>query len=286
MTPVVAVIAPGAMGAAVGQRLADNGLKVLTSLDGRSAETAARAKAAGMAAASDDEIAAVRFHSLDPAAGRRAVACRAFRAGARQEQCQAGLCRLQCHQSEDGRARRRGHRADRLPVRRCRHHRPAAEAGGAGEAAAEPDALLCLGSGRAALRERCAITASTFACSTAPLSAASALKMSYAGHHQGHAGDRRGDDAGGGARRHRRRAVRGIATEPEGNARLVQAAARRRCRPRPIAGSPKCRRSRALSATIRRRASSTKAPRDFYERFAEDFAADKKDAAALAAFLE
>jgi 3-hydroxyisobutyrate dehydrogenase-like beta-hydroxyacid dehydrogenase len=61
MSPVVAVIAPGAMGAAVGRRLADNGLKVLTSLEGRSAETAARAKAAGMVAAHDDEIAASDF---------------------------------------------------------------------------------------------------------------------------------------------------------------------------------------------------------------------------------
>jgi putative dehydrogenase len=61
MTPVVAVIAPGAMGAGVGKRLVDNGLKVLTSLDGRSAETVARAKDAGMAAASDKEIAAADF---------------------------------------------------------------------------------------------------------------------------------------------------------------------------------------------------------------------------------
>lgn len=61
MTPVVAVIAPGAMGAGVGRRLVDNGLKVLTSLDGRSAETVARAKDAGMAAASDKEIAAADF---------------------------------------------------------------------------------------------------------------------------------------------------------------------------------------------------------------------------------
>jgi len=45
MTPVVAVIAPGMMGAGVGRRLVDNGAKVLTSLKGRSAETAARAKA-------------------------------------------------------------------------------------------------------------------------------------------------------------------------------------------------------------------------------------------------
>ncbi len=61
MTPVVAVIAPGAMGAAVGKRLADNGVTVLTSLAGRSEETRARAKAAGMAAAKDDEIARADF---------------------------------------------------------------------------------------------------------------------------------------------------------------------------------------------------------------------------------
>jgi len=61
MNPVVAVIAPGMMGAAVGKRLADHGLKVLTSLKGRSAETTARAKAAGMVSASDEEIAATDF---------------------------------------------------------------------------------------------------------------------------------------------------------------------------------------------------------------------------------
>ena len=61
MAPVVAVIAPGMMGAAVGKRLVDHGLKVLTSLQGRSAETRERAKAAGMVAASDEEIAATDF---------------------------------------------------------------------------------------------------------------------------------------------------------------------------------------------------------------------------------
>ena len=49
------------MGAAVGKRLVDNGVKVLTSLTGRSGETAARAKAAGMTAATDEEIAATDF---------------------------------------------------------------------------------------------------------------------------------------------------------------------------------------------------------------------------------
>jgi len=61
MAPVVAVIAAGAMGAAVGKRLTDHGVTVLTSLAGRSEATAARAAAAGMSAASDAEIAAADF---------------------------------------------------------------------------------------------------------------------------------------------------------------------------------------------------------------------------------
>jgi 3-hydroxyisobutyrate dehydrogenase-like beta-hydroxyacid dehydrogenase len=61
MNPVVAVIAPGMMGAAVGGRLVENGLKVLTSLTGRSAETVARAKRYGLAAAADEEIARADF---------------------------------------------------------------------------------------------------------------------------------------------------------------------------------------------------------------------------------
>ena len=57
MNPVVAVIAAGGMGSAVGARLTESGVRVLTSLEGRSAASAARAKAAGMIAASDPEIA-------------------------------------------------------------------------------------------------------------------------------------------------------------------------------------------------------------------------------------
>ena len=61
MSPVVAVIAPGMMGAAVGKRLVDHGLKVLTSLKGCSEETAERASAAGMISADDEEIAGGDF---------------------------------------------------------------------------------------------------------------------------------------------------------------------------------------------------------------------------------
>src|SRR5690242_13334619 len=58
MQPVVAVIAPGMMGSAVGARLVENGLEVRTSLAGRTEATVARAKAAGMVDASDEQIVA------------------------------------------------------------------------------------------------------------------------------------------------------------------------------------------------------------------------------------
>ncbi|KAI0331019.1 6-phosphogluconate dehydrogenase C-terminal domain-like protein [Cubamyces sp. BRFM 1775] len=55
--PTFAVIAPGAMGAAVGHRLTKAGCTVLTNLDGRSPATIERARAAGMQDASLAEIA-------------------------------------------------------------------------------------------------------------------------------------------------------------------------------------------------------------------------------------
>jgi 3-hydroxyisobutyrate dehydrogenase-like beta-hydroxyacid dehydrogenase len=61
MTPTVAIIAQGAMGAACAGRLRDNGVRVVTSLEGRSEASAKRAKAAGMIAVSDNEIAASDF---------------------------------------------------------------------------------------------------------------------------------------------------------------------------------------------------------------------------------
>src|SRR6476619_5964378 len=58
MQPIVAVIAPGMMGSGVGQRLVENGIEVRTLLAGRSDATLARAKAAGMVGASDEQIVA------------------------------------------------------------------------------------------------------------------------------------------------------------------------------------------------------------------------------------
>ena len=57
MTPVVAIVAPGNMGAAVGGRLTAHGVRVLTSLEGRSAASAKRAAAAELAAVGDAELA-------------------------------------------------------------------------------------------------------------------------------------------------------------------------------------------------------------------------------------
>ncbi len=61
MTPTVAIIAPGNMGSGVGRRLTDNKVKVLTSLAGRSEESANRASAAGMTAVADAQLTEADF---------------------------------------------------------------------------------------------------------------------------------------------------------------------------------------------------------------------------------
>lgn len=57
MIPTVAIIAPGNMGAGVGQRLTEHHVTVLTSLDGRSAASAKRAADAGMQPGDDRRLA-------------------------------------------------------------------------------------------------------------------------------------------------------------------------------------------------------------------------------------
>ena len=57
MNIVIAILSPGAMGSAISVRLVEHGASVLTSLDGRSAATVDRARAAGMQDASPDTIA-------------------------------------------------------------------------------------------------------------------------------------------------------------------------------------------------------------------------------------
>lgn len=57
MIPTVAVVAQGSMGAAVAKRLTGHNVKVLTSLTGRSEASAKRARDAGMQAVNDRELA-------------------------------------------------------------------------------------------------------------------------------------------------------------------------------------------------------------------------------------
>lgn len=52
----VALVATGAMGAAMGQRLVEHGARVLTSLEGRSSASETRARAAGMQAVSGPDL--------------------------------------------------------------------------------------------------------------------------------------------------------------------------------------------------------------------------------------
>ena len=76
MNPTIAIVAQGAMGAGVGGRLVERGLRVITSLAGRSEASAARAKAAGMVAVSDEECAPGGFLPVDLSAERCAGAGR------------------------------------------------------------------------------------------------------------------------------------------------------------------------------------------------------------------
>jgi 3-hydroxyisobutyrate dehydrogenase-like beta-hydroxyacid dehydrogenase len=61
MIPTVAIIAPGSMGAGIARRLADHNVKVLTSLTGRSAASAKRANDAGIQAVDDRQLAEADF---------------------------------------------------------------------------------------------------------------------------------------------------------------------------------------------------------------------------------
>ena len=60
-SPTVAIIAPGNMGAGVGRRLTENGVTVLTSLAGRSEESVKRAREAGMQPVEDRALAEADF---------------------------------------------------------------------------------------------------------------------------------------------------------------------------------------------------------------------------------
>lgn len=75
--PTIAVIAPGAMGSAIGARLVEHGARVLTALAGRSAASRARAEAAGLVDADLADLAAADILlSIVPPADAEALAHR------------------------------------------------------------------------------------------------------------------------------------------------------------------------------------------------------------------
>jgi 3-hydroxyisobutyrate dehydrogenase-like beta-hydroxyacid dehydrogenase len=82
MTPTIAIIAAGAMGSAIAERLTRRGATVLTSLDGRSPQSRARAEAAGMRHVDDQRLVdeACMLLSIVPPAEAAALAQR-FAAG-------------------------------------------------------------------------------------------------------------------------------------------------------------------------------------------------------------
>jgi L-threonate 2-dehydrogenase len=61
MMPTVSIVAPGNMGAGIGRRLSENKVTVLTSLAGRSDDSVKRAREAGMQAAEDRVLAEADF---------------------------------------------------------------------------------------------------------------------------------------------------------------------------------------------------------------------------------
>jgi len=66
MKPVVAIVSPGAMGSGIARRLTENGIEVRTSLADRSASSVARARDAGMRAASAEQLGDCQFFLSGP----------------------------------------------------------------------------------------------------------------------------------------------------------------------------------------------------------------------------
>lgn len=84
----IAVVSAGEMGSGIGRVLVEHGLKVSTSLDGRSAATIERVRSAGMTGVTDDDIAQCDLIlSIVPPSDALATAQRFARAVAAAESC-------------------------------------------------------------------------------------------------------------------------------------------------------------------------------------------------------
>ena len=127
--PTVAIMSPGDMGHAVAAMLRGHGLRVITCLEGRSARTRALAEQAGIEAVADDDAlvreADLLLSILVPAEAERLA--RRIAAALERTARRPPLCRLQCDRAADRAPDRRPGRGGGRPLRRCRHHRAAAQ---------------------------------------------------------------------------------------------------------------------------------------------------------------
>ena len=277
MSPVVAVIAPGAMGAAVGKRLSDNGLTVLTSLDGRSEETRARAKAAGMTAAKDGDIARADFIlSILPPGDALSLAQRFVPALTASN---AKPVYVDCNAINPK-------TVDRVAAAVAPSECPFVDAGIIGQPPKPEDAGPRIYASGAAAPRFAALRdyGLDIRVLDGEMSAASALKMSYAGI-------TKGTQAIGAAMMlaaTRAGSADALMAELQLSQKEMLAWLKRQLTMMP----PKAYRWVAEMQEIAGFVGDDPAARElyegaaeFYERFADDFAAGKKDAAALAAFL-
>jgi putative dehydrogenase len=176
MADVIAIIAPGEMGSAVGRRLHDHGARVITSLAGRSAASVARANAAGFVAVdSDDELVAQAEFILSIVPPGDAVGL--------AERLQPTLARaarkpiyMDCNAVAPATAERIGAIIAASGTRTI-------DAGiiGGPPAGATPGPRFYVSGEGAKDAERLAAYGLTIRALDGPLAAASALKMSYAG---------------------------------------------------------------------------------------------------------
>ncbi len=133
MAYVVAIISPGEMGSAVAARLSERGIRVTTSLVGRSPASAARAQRAHMVPVVDDDAlveGADFFLSICPPGEAIALAQRLkpALAGADAGANETDLRGLQRRLARDRNGDRDRAGIHRLPIRRRRHHRSATAA--------------------------------------------------------------------------------------------------------------------------------------------------------------
>ena len=175
MTPIVALIAPGNMGSGVAQRLTENKVKVLTSLAGRSEASAKRARAAGMAAVTDAQLTEADFlMSIVPPGDALGLAKRLVARADRRQQ-ETGLHRMQCgqpahHAGDRRRDRRQPVAPSSAPASSARRRSPARPIPKSMPPARPPPLFAKLNDYGLIVRVL-----------EGPLTAASALKMSYAG---------------------------------------------------------------------------------------------------------